>query len=165
MRKLILLTFVLISSTALFAQKGSIYAGGALGFSEDQYKIAPEAGYWLGESLQLGAVISFESDKTWNAETTTFAPHVYLRKFFPLGEKFSVFAGANVRYSSTDTNNVSSSFTDAFIDLGFSYGLAERWGVVGRVASIGQINESFVFDFNMSNQPLFNVGIYYTIKQ
>lgn len=75
-----------------------------------------------------------------------------------------MYAGANVRYASTDTNGSSSSYTDFFADLGFLYALAERWGVVGRVASIGQIDKEFILDFNMSQQPLFNVGIYYTLK-
>lgn len=90
---------------------------------------------------------------------------MYFRKFFPLGEKFAVYAGANVRYASTDTNRTSSSCTDFFVDLGFSYALAERWGGVGWVASIGQIDEEFILDFDMSQQPLFNVGIYYTLKK
>lgn len=167
MKKVILFAIVLFSSTAMFAQKGSIYVGGAIGFSEDQFKLAPEAGYWLGETLQLGAVISYENDESGNKDETSFAPHVYFRKFYPMSDKFSLFAGANVKYISTNdnTNDTSTSNTDFFVDLGFAYSLAERWGVVGRVASIGMINENFVFDFNMSQQPLFNVGIYYTIKQ
>ena len=165
MKKVILIALIFISSTSLFAQKGSIYAGGALGFQEDYFRIAPEAGYWLGETLQLGAVISYEND-SGGAETTTFKPHVYFRKFYPLGEKFSIYAGANVRFVSVDVDGAGSdSSTDAFVDFGFSYSLADRWGVVGRVASIGLINDDFVVDFDMSSQPLFNVGIYYTIKK
>ena len=165
MKKVLLIAIIFIASSSLLAQKGSVYVGGALGFSEDYYRVAPEAGYWLQESLQLGAVISYESDKKGGTETKTFKPHVYFRKFFPMGEKFALYAGANVRYASTDVGGASTSYTDLFVDLGFSYALAKRWGVVGRVASIGQINETFTVDFDMSSQPLFNVGIYYTIKQ
>ena len=165
MKKLLIIAIVFAATTSVSAQKGSIYAGGAIGFKEDYFKIAPEAGYWVQESLQLGAVLSYESDKIGGTDVKTFKPHVYFRKFFPLGEKFAVYAGANVRYASTDTNGTSSSYTDFFVDLGFSYALAERWGVVGRVASIGQIDEEFILDFNMSQQPLFNVGIYYTLKK
>ncbi|WP_152286532.1 outer membrane beta-barrel protein [Flavicella marina] len=164
MKKIILILLLVVSTGAL-AQKGSVYIGGALGYTSDNYKIAPEAGYWMAETLQLGAVLSYEKSTTANVDTKTFKPHVYFRKFYAMSDKFSLYAGANARYVSTDVAGVSSSYFDAFVDLGFAYSLADRWGVVGRVASIGLLQEEFTIDFDMSKQPLFNVGIYYTIKQ
>lgn len=168
MKKILTILLILVSSTC-FAQEGSMYIGGALGFGDDQWKVGPEVGTWLSDDLQLGAVLTFEGSDAGGTKTTNIAPHVYIRKWFPIGEKFALYAGLNARFVSNKVKaggaENSTSYFDAFVDAGFSYSLAERWGIVGRVSSIGYIEENFKFDFNMSPQSLFNVGIYYTFKQ
>jgi hypothetical protein len=47
----------------------------------------------------------------------------------------------------------------------FAFALAERWGLIGTTASLGYIDREFQFEFEMSPQSIFNVGIYYTFKQ
>jgi len=165
MKKLLTIILVLGISSTLFAQQGSMYVGGALGFGNDSWKVAPEVGTWLADDLQLGVVLTFAGSDV-NSEKSRVAPHLYLRKWWSVSEKFSVYLGANARYVSVkDQNDDTQSTFDAFVDAGLAYAVAERWGIVGRIAAVGQINDDFTLDFNMSPQSLFNVGIYYTFKQ
>lgn len=169
MRRAITIFALTLMVTATYAQQGSAYIGGALGFGGDQWKVGPEIGTWLKDDLQLGAVLSFGGSDQGGATTTDIAPHVYVRKWWSVGEKFSLYAGLNGRfvsnkYESGGTSNTTSYF-DAFLDAGFAYAVADRWGIVGRVGSLGYLQEDFKLDFNMSPQSLFNVGIYYTFKQ
>ncbi|PIB36764.1 hypothetical protein BFP72_15830 [Reichenbachiella sp. 5M10] len=150
----------------MYAQQGSMYAGGGIGFAEDYWKFAPEAGYWLQDNLQLGLVLHLEGDNTGATDVTTIAPHVYGRYWWPISEKFSLYAGANIRINSVSSDpGDSDTNVDVFADGGFAFAIAPRWGMVGRIVSVGLINESFTLDANMSPQSMFNVGIYYTFKQ
>lgn len=169
MKRTITIVALVLMATATYAQQGSAYIGGAVGFGGDQWKVGPEIGTWLKDDLQLGIVLSFGGSDMEGTKTTDIAPHLYLRKWWSVGEKFSLYAGLNGRYvsskSETGGNSNTASYFDAFLDAGFAYAVAERWGIVGRVGSLGYIEEEFKLDFNMSPQSLFNVGIYYTFKQ
>ena len=161
MKKLLVVVFTSIAALS-YAQEGSWYIGGGLGFMSDYWKVAPEVGTWLTSDLQLGLVATFESID----DEVNVAPQLYLRKWWTVSERFSLFLGANARFKSNPTySEDGDSIFDAFLDAGFAYAVAERWGIVGRVASVGYIDEEFKFDFNMSPQSLFNVGIYWTFKQ
>lgn len=173
MKKLFTLLAIVLVGSSVYAQEGSMYVGGAIGFQEDYVKIAPEVGTWLKDDLQLGAVLSFTSDKTGGAgaEYNVIAPHVYLRKWWSISEKFSLYIGANARFNKKGGDFDESAF-EAFVDAGFALSLAERWGIVGRAgqglglfANDTYTDTSFKADFNMSPASMFNVGIYYTFKQ
>ncbi len=162
MKKLLLIFALVLGTLSIYAQDGSMYIGGGIGFMKDYWKVAPEAGIWVADDLQLGLVLTIESI---NSETN-FAPHLYFRKWFTVSERFSLYAGANARLQTNPNHSEEGDATfDGFIDAGFAYAVAERWGIVGRVGSFGYIAEEFQFEFNMSPQSLFNVGIYYTFKQ
>lgn len=162
MKKLAFTVAVAFIATSIFAQKGSMYIGGGLGFMEDYWKVAPEAGIWVTDDLQLGLVLTIENV----VDETNFAPHLYLRKWFTVTEKFSLYAGINGRLNSNPGFEADGDAVfDAFLDGGFAYAVAPRWGIVGRVGSLGYIDEEFKFDFNMSPQSLFNVGIYWTFLE
>ncbi|WP_169725006.1 outer membrane beta-barrel protein [Algoriphagus terrigena] len=169
MKKIVTIVVLALMATATYAQKGSAYIGGAVAFGGDQWKVGPEIGTWLKDDIQLGAVLSFGGSDMEGTKTTDIAPHLYIRKWWPVGEKFSLYAGLNARYVSskyeTGGTSTTTDYFDAFLDAGFAYAVAERWGIVGRVGSLGYIQEDFKLDFNMSPQSLFNVGIYYTFKQ
>ncbi|UXP33187.1 outer membrane beta-barrel protein [Reichenbachiella agarivorans] len=166
MKKLLTLAVILFAANTMYAQQGSMYAGGALGFQEDYWKIAPEAGYWLADNIQLGVVLFLEGDNRGATEQTTVAPHVYGRYWVPISEKFSVYAGANFRVNTVSQDPGDSHTTvDLFVDAGIAYSLAPRWGMVGRLAGVGIYDSHFVLDVNMSPQSIFNVGIYYTFKE
>ncbi len=159
MKKLVLISFMAFATTFIYAQQGSWYIGGGLGFAPDYWKVAPEVGTWVADDLQLGLVATFESIN----DEVNVAPQLYFRKWWTVGERFSLFAGLNARFKSNPTySEDAESVFDAFLDCGFAYAVAPRWGIVGRVASVGYIDEDFIFDFNMSPQSLFNVGIYWT---
>src|SRR5580765_3811293 len=100
-----LLLFVLTASVG-FAQKGSWYVGGQLGFNSKTEKntgfadvttttwsVAPEVGTFLQKELQLGFALNLGGSNAPNTSETTFSPVLYLRKFYPMGDKFSLFTG------------------------------------------------------------------------
>ncbi|MBU2915903.1 MULTISPECIES: outer membrane beta-barrel protein [Reichenbachiella] len=168
MKKLLFLVVILFAANTMYAQQGSMYVGGGIMFYNDDWKVAPEAGYWLSDELQLGAVLSFSGTDNSN----TIAPHVYLRKWWSVGEKFGLYIGANGRLVNSHVDaldgggsDTSDTYFDAFLDAGFALSVAPRWGMVGRVATVGLIQEDFKFELEMSPQSMFNVGIYYTFKE
>lgn len=171
MKKLFTLLAVALIGTSVYAQEGSMYVGGGVGFQEDYIKLAPEVGTWLKDDLQLGLVLTYMGDKRGGSEINVFAPHLYIRKWWSVGEKFSLYLGANGRFNSV-SGDVEESAFEAFVDAGFALSVAERWGIVGRAgqgiglfANDDYSDTSFGADFNMSPASMFNVGIYYTFKQ
>lgn len=170
MKKFLLVAAILCAAfTSSYAQQGSMYIGGGVGFMEDYWKFAPEAGYWLKDNIQLGLVLFMEGDNTNPGfDQTTIAPHAYGRYWFPVSEKFALYVGANLRINSVsqdpDAGNDNTT-VDFFADAGVSYSIAPRWGMVGRLAALGAYDGDFQLDANMSPQSIFNVGIYYTFKE
>ncbi|MGL1887297.1 MAG: porin family protein [Reichenbachiella sp.] len=175
MKKILILAIALFATSAMYGQEGSMYVGGALGFGDyyenstgNTWKVAPEVGYWMKDNIQLGIVATFYGNEIAGDKYTTIAPHVYGRLWFPVGDKFSLYAGANFRFVNTSNDNDaidSDSYVDIFVDAGFAYSVADKWGLVGRVASLGLFDGDFGLDANLSPSSLFNVGIYYTFKQ
>ena len=166
MKRFALVSLVTLFACVAYGQQGSIYAGGGVGFGNDSWRFAPEAGTWVADDLQLGLVLTIEGSDQASQPKNYFGPHLYFRKWWSVGDIFSLYLGVNGRYiSSTNQSDVSNSQFDAFVDAGFALAVAQRWGMVGRVASVGYIDEDFLFEFNMSPQSMFNVGLYYTIKE
>ena len=128
MKKLLVSAVILLMGTVAYAQKGSVYIGGEVGFEtidggedgEDgsAWVFGPEIGTWLSDQNQLGIVLRFQGDDF----ATTIAPHLYFRRWFPLNEKFSLYAGVNARFVSIspDEGESDSNF-DFFLDAGASY--------------------------------------------
>lgn len=168
MEKLLLLVCVFaFSALTMSAQKGSMYIGGGAGFNDLSWTVAPEVGTWLADDLQLGLVLSIRGfDESAFAVKNLINPHLYLRKWKPVSDKFSLYVGLNARLNMVSGfNDESDSNFDGFLDAGFAFAIAPRWGMVGRVASIGYINEDFNVDINLSPGSMFNVGLYYTFKE
>lgn len=164
--------FMLSAILALFAvcslqaQQGSMYIGGGLGYDETTWRFAPEVGTWIADDLQLGLVATlYGQDGDGNIKFGA-APHLYLRKWFSVSDRFSLFAGANVQFS-TESYRFGESSTNfnGFLDAGFGYSVAPRWGMVGRFGRLGYINEAINIDLNLSPGSLFNIGLYYTFKE
>ncbi len=172
MKKLVL-TFVFVAISYFgYSQQGSWYIGGGFGFQEDYVKVAPEVGTWLKDDLQLGLVLTFENNSSEANDMSNFAPHLYFRKWWPVGERFSLYVGANARPNFVSMEGDNNTLFEAFVDAGFAFAVAERWGIVGRagngiglLANGDKTDTSFGADFNMSPMSLFNVGLYYTFKQ
>lgn len=175
MKKLLLYIFIISMGATVSAQKGSMYIGGGAAYNDGDWRLAPELGTWLSDDLQLGLVSSYSKSTVGSIfdpnESSVLAPHLYLRKWKSISEDFSLYVGLNARYSyvkltsSFPNSSVSDSIFDGFLDFGFAFAIAPRWGMVGRVASIGYINENFDLDINLSPGSMFNVGLYYTFKE
>ena len=187
-----LLLFVLTASVG-FAQKGSWYVGGQLGFNSKTEKntgfadvttttwsVAPEVGTFLQKELQLGFALNLGGSNAPNTSETTFSPVLYLRKFYPVGDKFSLFTGivGNFTTGSTKVNNQSGTLSGwgLNLSLGAAYGISKTFTLVGQYGLFGYSYESATvngdknsvsnFGLNVNSLgPVFNVGIYWTFKE
>src|SRR5580765_2014536 len=191
--KLTYLLFFLFFATAVHAQKGSWYIGGQLGFNSKTEKntgssdittttwsVAPEAGTFLQNNLQLGFALNLGGSNSTNTSETTFSPVIYLRRFYPVGDKFSQFTGivGNFTAGSTKVNNQSGTLSGwgLNLSLGAAYAVSKTFTVVGQYGLFGYSYESVKFDTTKNSVsnfglnvnslgPVFNVGIYWTFKE
>jgi hypothetical protein len=114
------LLLFLFAASVTYAQKNSWYIGGQLGFNSTTEKntgssdvtttswsVAPEVGTFLQNNLQLGFALNLGGSNSTNTSETTFSPVIYLRRFYPVGDKFSLFTGivGNFTTGSTKTGN------------------------------------------------------------
>ena len=188
----ILLVFLIVSSIT-YAQKDSWYVGGQLGFNSRTEKntgsadvttttwsVAPEVGTFLQNTLQLGFAVNLGGSNSDNASQTTFSPVLYLRKFYPMGDKFSLFTGivGNFTTGSTKTGNQDGTLSGwgLNLSLGAAYAVSKTFTVVGQYGLFGYSYESVKFDTTKNSVsnfglnvnslgPVFNVGIYWTFKE
>ena len=181
--------------STVHAQKGSWYIGGELGHNSKTEKntglpdvktntwaVAPEIGTFLQNDLQLGFAVNLSgSDVSVGIDSTTtrFAPVLYLRRFFKVGDAFSTFVGL---VGSFTTGNVDADGTEydlsgwsANVSLGAAYAVSKRFTVVGQYGLFGYTSQTVENGSNKSETnnlglninslgPVFNVGIYWTFK-
>jgi hypothetical protein len=174
MKKLLLAAVLLAVSTAVYAQAGSMYVGGGVGFTKfggdaegSQFRFAPEVGTWLANDIQVGGVLGLLSNSDVNPKSQTGLA-LYGRKWFSQGEKFSVYYGAiGSFFSGKDQGDEKYNGLGLSLDVGFAYTLSDRWAIAGRAGAIGyQKNDGVsTIGFNLDNAPVFNFGIYYTFKK
>ncbi len=187
------LLLILFAAFAACAQKGSWYVGGQLGLNSKTEKntgfadittttwsVAPEVGTFLQKDLQLGFALNLGgSNSTGNSETT-FSPVIYLRKFYPVGDKFSLFTGivGNFTTGSIKQNGESGTVSGwgLNLSLGAAYGISKTFTLVGQYGLLGYSYESTTingdknsvsnFGLNVNSLgPVFNVGLYWTFKE
>lgn len=175
------------------AQKGSWYVGGQLGFNSKTEKntgfadvttttwsVAPEVGTFLQKELQLGFALNLGGANSTNSSETTFSPVLYLRRFYPMGDKFSIFTGivGNFTTGSTKINNQSGDLSGwgLNLSLGAAFGISKTFTLVGQYGLLGYSYESTTvngeknsvdnFGLNVNSLgPVFNVGLYWTFKE
>jgi len=175
------------------AQKGSWYVGGQLGFNSKTEKntgfadvttttwsVAPEVGTFLQKELQLGFALNLGGANSTNSSETTFSPVLYLRRFYPVGDKFSIFTGivGNFTTGSTKVNNQSGDLSGwgLNLSLGAAFGISKTFTLVGQYGLLGYSYESTTvngdknsvsnFGLNVNSLgPVFNVGLYWTFKE
>jgi len=167
MKKLLLVGLLACTST-LFAQKGSWYVGGAVGFSSSTVKngnnaalnrtswaFSPEVGTFLTDKIQLGIGVTmngFKGDIGANTIETglNHGATVYGRYFF--GDlAFKPFVGVNLtvlpgsrEVENTINNSKSKSTSMHFgsnVNAGFAYALSPRITAVGSFGLIGYSTE------------------------
>ena len=189
---LFLLLFLFIASLT-YAQKGSWYVGGQLGFNSrtesntgfadvttTTWSVAPEVGTFLQKDLQLGFAVNLGGSNSTNTSETTFSPVLYLRKFYPMGDKFSLFTGIVGNFTAGNSNTTGQSGTlsgwGLNLSLGAAYAVSKTFTVVGQYGLFGYSYESIKYDsaknstsnfgLNVNSLgPVFNVGIYWTFKE
>lgn len=188
----ILLVF-LIASSITYAQKGSWYIGGQLGFNSTtesntgssdvtttRWSVAPEVGTFLQNNLQLGFALNLGGANEPAISERTFSPVLYLRRFYPVGDKFSLFTGivGNFTTGSTKTGGQEGTLSGwgLNLSLGAAYGISKTFTLVGQYGLFGYSYESSKFNSNKhttsnfglnvnSLGPVFNVGLYWTFKE
>lgn len=161
--KKIVASLFLIVSTVSFAQQGSWYVGGNVGFStrtieegssevqkSSSWAFSPEVGTFLTNNIQLGVGFTTTGNSTEYAVTkttsTTFGGTLYGRYFF--GENtFKPFVGLNISVlpGNTVTENKllnTSTESDFFqfgtnLNAGFGYALSEKITAVGSFGFLG----------------------------
>jgi hypothetical protein len=187
------LLFFLLATLITYAQKGSWYVGGQLGFNSTtvsntgspdvtttSWRVAPEVGTFLQKELQLGFALNLGGSNSSNSSETTFSPVIYLRKFYPVGDKFSLFTGivGNFTTGNTKVNNQSGTLSGwgLNLSLGAAYAVSKTFTVVGQYGLFGYSYESSKinntknsisnFGLNVNSLgPVFNVGLYWTFKE
>lgn len=187
------LLFFLFFISNVNAQKGSWYVGGQLGFNSKTEKntgfadvttttwsVAPEVGTFLQKELQLGFALNLGGANSTNSSETTFSPVLYLRRFYPVGDKFSIFTGivGNFTTGSTKVNNQSGDLSGwgLNLSLGAAFGISKTFTLVGQYGLLGYSYESTSvngdknsvsnFGLNVNSLgPVFNVGLYWTFKE
>lgn len=189
MKKLLLFILIVVSTSGVvFAQKGSWYIGGGFSstVSEDLFtssrvwRILPDVGTWLSDDFQFGIVLSYTNSANLFPSLVEprkwITPHLYVRKWKPISDKFSLYAGANAGLLlNIDSANRSHFGFEVFVDLGMAYSFTDRWTMVGRVGSLGyqetddgnRIDQpkTVFFDINLSPGSMFNLGLYYTFTK
>ncbi len=172
------------------AQKGSWYVGGQLGYNSRTQKntgmpdvttstwsVAPEVGTFLQKELQLGFAVNLGGSSAPNFSETTFSPVLYLRRFYPVGDKFSLFTGIVGNFL-TGTSKQSGQNSDLSgwglnLSLGAAFGISKTFTLVGQYGLLGYSYESSTLNGNKSSVdnfglnvnslgPVFNVGLYWT---
>ena len=184
------LLFLFLFIGMAHAQKGSWYIGGQVGYNSRTQKntgmadvttstwsVAPEVGTFLQKELQLGFAVNLGGSSAPNFSETTFSPVLYLRKFYPVGDKFSLFTGIVGNFL-TGTSKQSGQSSDLSgwglnLSLGAAYGISKTFTLVGQYGLLGYSYESTTFNGNKSSVdnfginvnslgPVFNVGLYWT---
>ena len=188
----ILLLFLFVVSAG-YAQKGSWYVGGQLGFNSrtdkntgfsdvttTTWNVAPEVGTFLQKELQLGFAVNLGGSNSGNFSETNFSPVLYLRRFYPMGDKFSLFTGivGNFTTGSTKQNGQSGDLSGwgLNLSLGAAFGISKTFTLVGQYGLLGYSYQSTTqggsknsisnFGLNVNSLgPVFNVGLYWTFKE
>lgn len=182
--KKILLLGLLIMSSSIFAQKGSWYVGGAVGFSSSarseggtvysknlSWSFSPEVGTFLTDKIQLGiglALHGYTNENLGNNRTTgiTHGGTIYGRYFFgDLAFKPFIGLNASILPGSGESKNLPSNISTKFnsmylgtnLNAGFAYALSPRITAVGSFGLVGYSFKESTFN-SASKQPQREVG-------
>jgi len=221
-KSLITAAFVLGTIVANAQTAGNFYIGGTLGFNSSNsttkignvskenpkssnYIVMPEVGYFLRNDISIGLAIGIGGNKTVNTntnptvkevenKTTFFGVILYGRKFFPVNDVFSFYAGLNLgmnpgtNTSTTKFNNgdqttieeTKTSLIGAGLNAGINYRITERVTLMGSFAVLGFTSQTETdytqnpieetktnnFGLNISTYGTpFSIGMYYNLHQ
>lgn len=163
-----------------FAQGGSWYVGGVVGFnssSSDEdlnptstnWSFGPEVGTFFNEKWSAGLVLGLDGSNSKNddgdvSKMSMFKPTVYGRRWWSVGERLGLFAGLDLTFGSgtftsytPDEMEVKASSFGTNLNAGVAYGLAERWTLLMKFAGIGYSSEK-IGDITTTNFGLIADG-------
>jgi hypothetical protein len=162
---------------------------GGLKSKTSSWAFGPEFGTFLKDDIQLGVALGISGSKdTFDGDDVSKSfeldPTIYSRKFFKIDDNFSVFAGLYLSLISEKTTNYNptvESQTSGFgakLGAGVAYALSSRFTAVGQYGVLGYqsttdkvdgtetgTSNTFSFGVNTIGGSVFNIGIYYTLKQ
>jgi len=152
----VLFLFTSISFSQNFATKGTIEAGGSIGFSStttvsngessdnstSTFRVEPYVGYFVINSLELGIVPSFTTSSFGDNSSTSFGAYFAPAWNFNLKSNLFPFLEGRIGYNTSSYDDGDSDTED----LSYS-GIA--WGVKGGVK------------VKLGNSGLFNVAVSY----
>jgi outer membrane protein len=157
-------TIAVLTSLTTFAQSGSWYVGGALGYmgkttkttpvsgtttesKNSTWVVSPEIGTFLSDNWQLGLALGLNGEKqiqTNKNETTssTVSPTLYIRRFAKVSDNLSVFAGlygnftsGSIKYKDGTTG---SETKDKVSGFGMRLGIGVAYALSERFTAVGQ---------------------------
>jgi hypothetical protein len=192
-KSILTLLVLFFAASATYAQKGSWYVGGQLGYNSrtesntgaadiktDTWSVAPEIGTFLQNNLQLGFAVNLSGLNSDSITQTAFSPVLYLRRFYPVGDKFSLFTGivGNFKTGSQKQNGEDGTLSGwgLNLSLGAAFGISKTFTLVGQYGLLGYSYEEVKFGSDKSSVsnfgvnvnslgPVFNVGLYWTFKE
>ncbi|MFK7002053.1 outer membrane beta-barrel protein [Flavobacterium oreochromis] len=166
MKNFLIATAILITSSA-FAQKGSFYVGGQVGYSSTKTKVesttlsegttwnfSPEVGTFLTNNIQLGVGFTTQGTKrdiqNREEKENQYGGTIYSRYFFGEGSNaFRPFVGVNVgllpgnstviiKNNSASIETKNNTFElNTNLNAGFGYALSPKITVVGSLGLLG----------------------------
>lgn len=184
MKKTLLVLIVTLFSFATYAQEGSWYVGGQVGFNSGtteetneadikttDWSLAPEVGTFLSNNLQLGFALnlygSTEEQESDKVTTSSFAPVVYLRNFYKVSDLFSVFAGIVGSYSTGTqeytytggTNKYELSGYTINLSLGAAFAVSSKFTAVAQYGLLGYSSQTVKMGDDERTESNFGVNI------
>jgi len=184
MKRIIFFLLIAICSIATFAQKGSWYIGGQVGFNsgttketnvadikKTSWSLAPEVGTFLSNELQLGFALnlygSTEEQESDKITINSFAPVLYLRNFYKISDQFSVFAGIVGSYSTgTQKNSNAEGSVDyklsgysANLSLGAAFAVSSKFTAVAQYGLLGYTSQTTKNGDNETTDSNFGINI------
>ena len=113
-KNLLLVIAITVLTSTLQAQinKGALFLGGTVGFSntvsdsssnkDNSFTFSPAVGIAVRQNLVAGIQLTFSSDKNnlyqYSSESKYYGAALFLRKYVPLGKGFYVYVQPNVYY-------------------------------------------------------------------
>jgi hypothetical protein len=167
MKKVYTLLFFSLLTLGLWAQGGSWYLGGIMGYSSQNsnanknpattmWYFGPEVGTFFNENWSAGLVLGMDgmSQKDDDGDImkrNLIKPNLYGRRWWSAGDRLGIFAGLDLAFGTgsqstydenqEETKTDVSSF-DANLNAGVAYALAERWTLLLKFAALGFSSET-----------------------
>jgi opacity protein-like surface antigen len=160
MNRVFLVLVLSICTASVFAQGGSWYVGGEVGYnstssdatgdpSTTNWTLGPEVGTFFNEKWSAGLVLKFQGSSSKNddgdiSKSNSFSPDLYGRRWWKAGDRLNLFTGLDVAFGSGSTTTygvedvtVDNSNFGVNLNGGAAYAMADRWTLLLKLAGLG----------------------------